>query len=70
MILSLIEEDKKVRYYMKKNLIIILIVLLPLILGALIGLFNKQIGALMFIYFGLAFIIVSIIILSVSIKNL
>ena len=55
---------------MKKNLIIILIVLLPLILGALIGLFNKQIGALMFLYFGLAFIIVSIIILSVSIKNL
>lgn len=55
---------------MKKNILISLLVLAPLILGALIGLFNKQVGALMFLYFGLAFIIVTLIILCVNAKNL
>jgi hypothetical protein len=55
---------------MKKNFLIGLLVLLPLILGALIGLFNKQVGALMFLYFGLAFIIVTLITLLINIKNL
>ena len=55
---------------MKKNLIALLVFLFPLVLGALISLFNKQIGALMFIYFGLAFIIVALILLVVNYKNL
>lgn len=54
---------------MKKNLIVLL-VLLPLVLVTLIGLFNKQIGALMFLYFGLALIIVTLIVLVVNAKNL
>lgn len=54
---------------MKKNLIALL-VLLPLVLGALIGLFNKQVGALMVLYLGVAFIIVTLIVLVVNYKNL
>ena len=54
---------------MKKNLIVLL-VLLPLVLGALIGLFNQQVGALMVLYVGLALIIVTLIVLVVNYKNL
>jgi hypothetical protein len=64
------EKKEKELYIMKKNFLIGLLVLLPLILGALIGLFNKQVGALMFLYFGLAFIIVTLITLLINIKNL
>jgi hypothetical protein len=55
---------------MKKNFLIGLLVLLPLVLGAVLGLINESIGALMFLYVGFAYIVVTLIILAVNIKNL
>jgi hypothetical protein len=53
-----------------KKILIVLLTLLPLLIGAILGLFNKQIGALMFLYVGFAYIVVTLIILAVNIKNL
>lgn len=63
------KKEKGVNWFMKK-ILIVLIVLMPLMLGAVLGLINKQVGALMFLSFGFAYIVVTLIILCVNAKNL
>jgi hypothetical protein len=53
-----------------KKFLIGLLALLPLVISAILGIFNKEVGALLVLYFGVGYIIVTLIMLMINIKSL